>query len=173
MRVIDACMRKAEAVARGGKVKTLRDEWFEGRTSVGTMAQRYVNERFLDRYGDYRVVEGRLTTKCGHRKGGNTRIVIVGKGVGASECWTEVGYTGDIVTLILPPEEKELSLDGAREQILEAQLEATRGREFQERDRADRYEKALREIAAARWPQLVYRDTIELHRKLAREALDE
>ena len=157
-------------------MRTLRDEWgrlYPYQPQRPAVCRSWpVSGPFLNEYGDYRVVEGRLTTKCGHRKGGNTRIVIVGKGVGASECWTEVGYTGDIVTLILPPEEKELSLDGAREQILEAQLEATRGREFQERDRADRYEKALREIADPDMHGFSW-EIARGRRRIAREALDE
>ena len=169
MRVIDACMRKAEAVARGGKVKTLRDEWFEGRTSVGTMAQRYVNERFLDRYGDYRVVEGSWHVGAS----GNLYIKEPEKEPSL------VARRLTRVKLILPPEEKELSLDGAREQILEAQLEATRGREFQERDRADRYEKALREIAERDEEAMPLSTEYQLTKMLcavatlAREALDD
>ena len=122
-------------------MKTLRDEWCAcGR---GQYPLTTVRENFLRKYGDYRVVEGELYVSCpvigGHRQVG-VRPSRRGGG-------TLIGSVGDRVKLILPPEEKGLSLDGAREQILEAQLEATRGREFQERDRADRYEKALREIA--------------------------
>lgn len=102
-------------------------------------------EEFFHCYGNWQVVEGLLRVEWS-RAMGKTRVWLQsGSGPLASQKVVHVGYTGDHVKLIVPPEEK--MLEGARERILEAQLVATRGREFAERDRADKYEKALREIA--------------------------
>ena len=156
-------------------MKTLRDEWarlYPDQPQRPAVCRSWpVSGPFLNEYGDYRVVEGRLTTKCGHRKGGNTRIVIVGKGVGASECWTEVGYTGDIVTLILPPEEKEPA-DKVMLRLMAAKEEALQ-REAIERLRADRYEKALRQIARPAVEDRNVYSAYHRRTRIAREALDD
>ena len=161
MRVIDACMRKAEAVARGGKVKTLRDEWFEGRTSVGTMAQRYVNERFLDRYGDYRVVEGSWHVGAS----GNLYIKEPEKEPSL------VARRLTRVKLILPPEEKEPA-DKVMLRLMAAKEEALQ-REAIERLRADRYEKALRQIARPAVEDRNVYSAYHRRTRIAREALDD
>ena len=127
-------------------MKTLRDEYWKD------WPIRVPDGPFLEEYGFYRVVEGRLTTKYGQRNDRCDRVVIVGKGVGAGECWTEVGYLGKTVKLILPPEEKELP----------TVIDLVRRLGF-ERSRANKFEQALREIACAPGDL----------RRIAREALDD
>ena len=94
---------------------------------------------FWHEYGSYRVVEGELYEEAGRigirRYGitteGHDRVAI-----------DPIGYVGDNVKLILPPEKKA----EPAAPILE--LTKKLGRE---RVRADRYEKALREIARRVW----------------------
>ena len=123
----------------------------------------FESDGFFREYGDYRVVEGvlRVDTRAHLRC---PEVII-----DADDQWHyPLGESGDRVKLLLPPEEKVESLDGARERILEAQLEATRGREFDERDRADKYEAALREIREH--PAI---SSYMALRDIAREALDD
>jgi hypothetical protein len=152
-------------------MKTLRDEWkrlYPHEPQRPEVCKHWpVAERFLDEYGSYRVVEGVLVLTA------SGSLVAVEVGDEDLHYDVDLGAPGDHVKLLLPPEEKEEMLDGAREQILEAQLNATRGREFAERDRADKYKKALREIGGTSWPMLAAQDGVRLLRKIAREALDE
>ena len=142
------------------RVMTLSDV---RRSCGGAHSERIRDDSFFSEYGDYRVVEGvlRVDTRAHLRC---PEVII-----DADDQWHyPLGESGDRVKLLLPPDEKVQSLDGARERILEAQLEATRGREFDERDRADKYEKALREIGEH--PAI---SSYMALRDIAREALDD
>ena len=129
-------------------MKTLRDEW---RRMTDAMWQHLFTNPFFRKYGDYRVVEGELSV----RKRLDRRSLVV---LQNSSGYVDIGACGDTKTLILPPEEKEVrTAEEARRQLL----------------RADRFEKALREIAGATWPMVTVREGVKLLRKIAREALDE
>ena len=125
-------------------MRTLRDE----AERIGYHCKPGYNT-FMDKYGSYRVVEGVLTFSPGRAYPGMVRV-------GGEP----IGKSGEYVKLILPPEEP----NGPTKTELGTRLAAVNAR-------ADRYEKALREIleyreddscevAAARW-------------RIAREALDE
>ena len=119
-------------------MKTLRDKWFEASyTDVGKRACS-----FLDEYGDWRVVEGVLTTK--HRG-----VVLVENPDDDAGCkgWHTLGALGDRVKLILPPEEKVECDEWIRRSAYDEICKAMAHKHA----RADRYEKALREIATREW----------------------
>ena len=137
-------------------MRTLRDE----ATRLGYHYKVGYNT-FTDEYGSYRVVEGVLHPGTDSYDEDFVHIHPVGGPFGPSTA-TRIGKSHDVVTLLLPPEKKE----EPAAPILE--LTKKLGRE---RVRADRYEKALREIedtSGGRWELLVERT-----RHIAREVLDE
>ena len=108
-------------------MRTLRDEalriGYHYKPGYGT---------FMDEYGSYRVVEGLLNVT-------NAKAVAIC----TLDQQLHVGWHGDHVKLILPPEEKKplgakVAIDTAMALVREHAA------------RADRYEKALVEIAAER-----------------------
>ena len=107
-------------------MKTLRDDAM--RIALGGHYYLPSYDLFMAEYGDWRVVEGVLTTK--HRG-----VVVVEDPRDDAGCkgWHTLGKCGDRVKLIIPPEEPWGNTDYRKV----ARREAAR---------ADRYEKALREL---------------------------
>ena len=141
-------------------MKTLLDEWFDGKYSIpeGRIEHGHT-VNLLDKYGDWRVQSGFLGTREGK--------VVLQDDV-TEEPPRVVGALGHIVTLILPPEEKEETDWEKLGMEMERQAKQ-RGKEARaERARADKYEKALKAIRShpAISSYVVLRD-------IAREALDE
>lgn len=114
---------------------------------------------FWETYGNWQVVKGELAPSPGMRF--------------PDEVWVggrKIGELGDYVKLIVPPEGM-LPL-GAKVDYLEAQLGLQEQREEGLQVIADRYEKALREIAEPEsqsdWERVATR-----RRRRAQEALDD
>ena len=127
-------------------------------------------EATLKEYGSYRVVEGVLEEAHWYRGRHVGRLVVVRVEDGDPQ-YVNLGTIGDYVKLILPPEEKgvtDVTADMLR--VSRAQTDASRAREASERARADRYEKALREI---RDLPTTPGHLLAQARATAREALDE
>jgi hypothetical protein len=126
-------------------MKTLRDEW--KRLVIDPLWTHLFTNSFFREYGSYRVVEGVL---C---KGADRRIGIRSYGQSHGHDWVAIdpiGTLGDHVKLLLPPEEKKKT---PRVELLARLCEAEG--DLVETDcklrcaaaRADKYKKALREIA--------------------------
>ena len=146
-------------------MKTLKSECERNWSQAKVIADGYVGPSALDvalgPYGDWRVAEGELYLEDG-------RVGVLSSGHTEGHEWEAIdpiGHLYDHVKLIIPPEEKKdatpLVLQMTKLELAEAQA------------RADRYKKALRDIAGMGWPSLMMRDRVTLLRKIAREALDE
>ena len=145
-------------------MKTLRDEW---KWLLGDDYFCGWPATFFAEYGSYRVVEGVLHAGSKDDDGygrGRPHIHPVDGPFNESTA-TFIGREGAHVKLLLPPEEKEG--DSLNRKLLQAQSDK---RDAQHR--ADRYEKALREIVVAEsmtdWERAATR-----RRRIAREALDD
>ena len=142
-------------------MRTLRNEWFGDWDVVAYDEKADRTTEFLDRYGEYRVVEGVLYYESNNPRPlperGQRNMVVVQTASGGI---VELGPLGNRVKLIIPPEEPPTPvLDMAKK------LGA-------ERARANRYEKALREIQTSQ-RQCDWKTIAAYRKKLAREALDE
>ena len=150
-------------------MKTLRSERDgllpEPRTASGRNVR---NELFFSEYGDYRVVEGVLYVDE-HGDSGKTYTYMKLDGGG----YVDIGDSGVHIKFILPPEEEPAGLAAEMLEVSRAQTDAARGREAEERARANRYEEALREIAGTCWPHLVPTDRVALLRSMAKGALED
>ena len=142
-------------------MRTLRDEWKR------LLGDDYIcgwPATFFAEYGSYRVVEGELHLGTSGYDEGFVHIHPEG-GPFRPASATRIGKPFDIVKLLLPPEEKEG--DSLNRKLLQAQSDK---RDAQHR--ADRYEKALREIAVK--PEgYAYTGMPHLMAELAKEALDD
>ena len=145
-------------------MKTLRDECERNWNNAKVVADGYAGpsalEVALGEYGSYRVVEGQLR----YYLSTGQVYVVTDEYVEPHDKGVCIGNArkGDNVKLLLPPEEKELLAAGTWT-VPTAKWKA-------ERARADRYEKALRDIVDVRTEPLGVAQ--EMKRK-AREALDE
>ena len=143
-------------------MKTLRDE---GVRLIGCTDEA---EEFFHVYGDWQVARGELCIATNRRGplGGPLSQEWQEVTVWDGEEYTSLGVVGGHVELIKPPLEE----DGDETSSLRRQLLQTASDKRDAQHRADKYEKALRDIADVRTELLgVAR---EMKRK-AKEALDE
>jgi len=151
-------------------MSTLRDEYRKRRDEIMCFhstsdARMYAEgaEAALAEYGSYRIVEGVLEEAHWYRGPHEGRLVVLHT-TGEEPSYILLGPMGDNVKLLLPPEKKE-------DESLNRRLLAAQSDKRDAQHKADKYEKALREIdrvwKSVQWPSL------SRVKRIAREALDE